>query len=736
MNLSVLKSSWVYAVVILHQIVCSTQATASIESCQIAGAEDIQAVKYTCESMLTDSAINQDGDVAGHIYLQLIKIAYKQQNFVEGETLLTRLASEYPQFLEQPKNRYQWFYEMGKMKIRSEDSRAAILNFEKSFQIAQTLNLIEESAFSLNALGLAYKKNEQHQKSLTAYLESFRYKEILGDQESMANTLMNVGDVYYFLQEYENALNTYSKARKNYLLAEPSLDTSGWQNLAHCYENIGVIHYQLQQYDDSIAAMQEVLNTLQTHATDANKTTAFTYLGMSSVALGHSDQARMYYQSALSEDISHSNNNALLRYHLADFYWQQQNIELAWNYLQEGLQMAPENEQYRHVLPDLYLLKSDILQQQGNFQEAMLSLEKHFELKEKLLTQKFNQSTQNLLHTIEIEQSQYEVQLLEKENQYKAISINRQYWIILSISLLALIAGFYVWHQFKLRRREQQQLMAEIAGHKHKLSKMEDSKYQLKDIYAERNEGVLCTDSGGSVVFYNPAFAALFALRETQAESLKLMDVLPDLAAAVDQLPVDSYDMPKSNRIENFQIKTDTIDRQVNIQVDAIHLLDDYAIFLIDPQENAAFSHEKQDVVALLNKIMCQPELKSHVLPVLKQHLNTEMAEHETVELFRSALVELMQTCVTVWHAHTKTNRVELADTSGIWRVSIDDGRLRTRAMDRYLNIKHLPNNPRWRQVVKTAHFILSEHELSTQNRKQLNLVLERFLHGMKTNWE
>jgi len=260
-------------------------------------------------------------------------------------------------------------------------------------------------------------------------------------------------------------------------------------------------------------------------------------------------------------------------------------------------------------------------------------------------------------------------------------------------------------------------------------------KRQLKDIYADRSEGVLCTDSGGSVVFYNAPFARLFNLRETSADGLKLSDVIPALATVVNQLPVDANDMPMRTRIEDFHIKTDTLDTAVNIKVDAIHLLDDYSILLIDSSEAGDHTNDTQDVLTVVEEIMQSPDLKRQLLPLLKEQLGHATVEHNAVEPFRASLVELMQTCVTVWHAHTKTNRIELADVSGIWRVSIDDGRLRTRAMDRYLHIKNLPKNPRWRQVVKTAHFILSEHELSLQNRKQLSTVLERFLEGMKTDW-
>lgn len=76
---------------------------------------------------------------------------------------------------------------------------------------------------------------------------------------------------------------------------------------------------------------------------------------------------------------------------------------------------------------------------------------------------------------------------------------------------------------------------------------------------------------------------------------------------------------------------------------------------------------------------------------------------------YREALVKLMQDCHYYWQKITGESIIELAEKSRIWSVSIDNGRLRTRSMNRYLSIDKLPSNPRWRQVARTAYFVLSK---------------------------
>lgn len=96
---------------------------------------------------------------------------------------------------------------------------------------------------------------------------------------------------------------------------------------------------------------------------------------------------------------------------------------------------------------------------------------------------------------------------------------------------------------------------------------------------------------------------------------------------------------------------------------------------------------------------------------------------------FRRELVELMLALVEAWERSTGHNRIELAERSRIWRVNIDDGRLRARAMERYLSLSKLPRNPRWRDVLRSAYFVLSHCEtLAQSSRDELQARVDRII--------
>ena len=95
---------------------------------------------------------------------------------------------------------------------------------------------------------------------------------------------------------------------------------------------------------------------------------------------------------------------------------------------------------------------------------------------------------------------------------------------------------------------------------------------------------------------------------------------------------------------------------------------------------------------------------------------------------FRRLLVELMLALVDTWERSTGSNRLELAEKSRIWRVNIDDGRLRARAMERYLAVSKLPQNPRWRDVMRTAYFVLAQCAMEPQVREGLQCRVDAVL--------
>ncbi len=83
-------------------------------------------------------------------------------------------------------------------------------------------------------------------------------------------------------------------------------------------------------------------------------------------------------------------------------------------------------------------------------------------------------------------------------------------------------------------------------------------------------------------------------------------------------------------------------------------------------------------------------------------------------DAYREAIVTLMSESLEIWGAATGKSKIDFAETSGIWRVNLDKTSLQTRTLDKYLLIETLPDNPRWRDVLKTVKFVLALKERGT----------------------
>ncbi len=103
-----------------------------------------------------------------------------------------------------------------------------------------------------------------------------------------------------------------------------------------------------------------------------------------------------------------------------------------------------------------------------------------------------------------------------------------------------------------------------------------------------------------------------------------------------------------------------------------------------------------------------------------------EQAALDADEGYRRALVDVMTLTLDYWQKARRKGKVELAEESGIWRVYMDRSSLQTRTLDKYLLVETLPRNPRWRDVVRTAEYVLRHCNEATPERDALAASLNR----------
>jgi tetratricopeptide (TPR) repeat protein len=288
----------------------------------------------------------------------------------------------------------------------------------------------------------------------------------------------------------------------------------------------------------------------------------------------------------------------------------------------------------------------------------------------------------------------------------KALKINQEKGAGFNIDISYLTAKLYK------KNNDKDSAIAEL---KSGLTKIESTNYiALSDYY------LLLSDL---YEFSNPAKSLVYLKNHhTQREKLLQQKFSSSIKAV--QFEIETKKIENELNLERIErISSDLKIKTLNNNFLFLALL----MIVLLTAFLSLYLEKKREKKLFINKV------KQHKQQLIIMNEKTEQQEHEEIEkidkvTFCKHLVKTMNNAVNIWEDHTGSNRVELADKSKIWTISIDDGTLRTRSLDKYLSFEKIPKNPRWRNVVRTCHFILSDSSIEKSHRNKLENDLSSLL--------
>ena len=270
-------------------------------------------------------------------------------------------------------------------------------------------------------------------------------------------------------------------------------------------------------------------------------------------------------------------------------------------------------------------------------------------------------------------------------------------------------------------------------------------KYQLVNSLKSSNHALIFVDRKGSISFANTAALRALNCPQTQIGLLKINQIFKTEPAQNEQ-DVKQLLLSLQAGDDQFFIQPYTGDGYQG-KVTCFHQATEKGenLALIIQDNNHSVSAQKQlDLSEQLQTLenacqyVCQlskKEKKSLVdcLLTLESSLD-EITREVASELhplqLRRDVVNLMKLTLEKWEATTGKTKYELAEESGLWRVYLDQGQIRTRTLDKYFNLDFLPQKPRWNTVVKTVQFVLTK--IPNQNRADLAVQLSRFKNHLE----
>lgn len=293
-------------------------------------------------------------------------------------------------------------------------------------------------------------------------------------------------------------------------------------------------------------------------------------------------------------------------------------------------------------------------------------------------------------------------------------------------------------------------LQEQVSRFRESEQQLHTSQIRLAGMLDYGSDCLICVDSGGRIVHVNQRAADLLGVDKTA-----LLDRPVDVLAAQQQDSVFRFpfglesiseeDSPQFlPGLASSPGKENAIEVMVSILT--LNLEQEFYVLLlkppeVDPAPGSTPSFESSQLIAEVNKNTRRTQLMSALLgqitpatlqdeprlleelqkiDVIIDELGTSVKVDRKEQEFRSNLVNLMRDSLATWERYTNKTAIDFAEESKIWRINIDNGRLRARSMERYLDESKLPKNPRWREVIRTAYYLLGNVPLESADRDRI----------------
>lgn len=268
----------------------------------------------------------------------------------------------------------------------------------------------------------------------------------------------------------------------------------------------------------------------------------------------------------------------------------------------------------------------------------------------------------------------------------------------------------------RLRNEMQRRMMAE--------QDLRQAQRRLTALLHSVDSALCATNETGSIVFCNRAFEELagqplsdiIGREPSQFEKTGILSTVIPLDLEDEQLSVHIFGQPEPGITPNRSVVTFV--EELNRNRTRIRSLEDLL-----GGTNPEIMHSNRDL---------RHDLE--LIDTALEQMGTLLLHDEDVEKKKRLGMDVLLLAIAYWSECMNTSKFELAEESGLWKVHINpDGWKRTQTLDRYLDYKTFPQNPRWNQIVKTADFVLIRCQKQSDSRKQLELTLQKLC--MRTDY-
>jgi hypothetical protein len=590
------------------------------------------------------------------------------------------------------------------------------------FRVARELALAHADdtalAQSWNDLGNTLRRIGDYRGALNAYLASLELKR-RGKDEQLGALYNNLGDLYRDLGDLAEAKNRYREA-----LAEHDRDDRP-RDAAHTRESLAAVLVRSGEADAAVAALTEAIASFRALGARADELRA--RVALASAALDRDD--RTSARDALAQAQQLAAELALpeppyLALQLARLRRGDGDLVGARALLATVLQRLPAESADR--VP-LLRASAEATRAAGDLAPAYAALQAYHEADARLRDAAHDRQLAQLRVQFDVAERERAIEKLEAQNRLAALALQQrtthlQLGLACAVVALLLVAGLFL----RARQRSQlaaavreSQLAAEADHYRRAAAALRADGERVQALLDRGDAALLAIDAAGAIVALTTRAAGLLGRAREAVLGLPLAGLLDAESRDALQRGLSALDDQEAQVPLRLRLPETAVDAQL----DLLPSDGDIAVLRLTPS-TADLPLSDARPAPPAGDIASAGAGFDEASFADAEAIDETVSDADT-DRFRRELVELMVYVVEVWERVTGRTRIDLAEKSRVWRVTIDEGRLRVRAMERYLSLARLPRQPRWREVLRTAYYVLSECRLDPDDRDALRSLAE-----------
>ena len=234
--------------------------------------------------------------------------------------------------------------------------------------------------------------------------------------------------------------------------------------------------------------------------------------------------------------------------------------------------------------------------------------------------------------------------------------------------------------------------------------------------------GIIVVDGQQKIQFFNQRAESLFGCDSHDAYDTGIQSLLPDIAFPENQVVSQQVNMAVKIQKKDIAFPMEVLITPIQVKGENTHAL--ICRKAADANENNSPKEIADALTRTHQKIQILQSAFDSALQFLDRegrqmvdelkNIESAMADEfeklpktEIEPLFRRTIVDTMAQVLEAWERATGKNKIAFAEESRLWRVYLDGDAHKTRTLDKYTDIRRLPKNPRWKDVIKSVEFVL-----------------------------